>query len=115
MPPVRVYPSWLPPNPREREALLKIRRMQTRALLWMAGLIPAGWLAMLLRVSMDLLAPLSAGWIAAGILIGRRVAALKCPRCGGNFCDVGAMPYWHGLFARRCATCGLSLTPIIDD
>jgi hypothetical protein len=115
MSPRRVYPSWLPPNPREREALLKIRRWQKLALLWMAGLIPAGWLTMLLGGSIDVFVPLTAGWILAGIVISRRVAALKCPRCGGNFCDISAMPYWHGLFARRCENCGVSLKRSVND
>jgi hypothetical protein len=111
----RVYPSWLPPNPRERDALLRIRRWQTLTLLWMAGLLPAGWLAMLFADSSDLFVPLTAAWIVAGVLMGRRVTALKCPRCAANFSDLGAMPYWHGLFTRRCANCGVSLDPSADD
>ena len=115
MPPRRAYPSWLPPNPREREGLLKIRRWQMLAVLWMAGLIPAGWLAILFAGSNDLFVPLTAGWIAAGILMSRWVASFKCPRCGDNFCDVSAMPYWHGLFTHRCENCGVSLKPSLSD
>lgn len=115
MPRRRVYPSWLPLNPREREGLLRIRRWQTLALLWMAGLIPAGWLTMLFAGSADLFAPLTAGWLVVGILMSRRVTSFTCPRCGDNFCDVSAMPYWHGLFTRRCESCGVSLKPPVDD
>jgi hypothetical protein len=115
MPPRRVYPSWLPPNPREREGLLKIRREQTFVLLWMAGLIPAGWLMMLLVKSDDILLPLMAAWIVAGVLMAHRAAASKCPRCGGNFCETRGMPYWYGLFTRRCENCGVSLKPPSND
>ena len=115
MPPRRVYPSWLPPNPREREGLLKIRRWQRMTLLWMAGFIPAGWLTMLFAGSADLFVPFTAGWVAAGILMGRRVVSLKCPRCGQNFSDVNAMPYWHGLFGNHCENCGVSLKPHLND
>ena len=111
----RVYPSWLPPNPRERERLLIIRRWQTVVILWMATLFPAGWLAMLLAGSAETIAALTVGWIAAGILLSRRVSALECPRCGDRFCDAGAAPYWNGLFIRRCGNCGVSLKPPVDD
>jgi len=111
----RIYPSWLPPNPREREALLQIRRSQHTVIAWMIGLIPAGWLAVLLTESDELFVPLTLFWFAVGLMLAQRVTANPCPRCGEHFCAKSVAPYWHGLFKRRCDECGLTLDPIIDE
>ncbi|HXD91136.1 MAG TPA: hypothetical protein VNU00_08745 [Candidatus Binataceae bacterium] len=109
----RNYPSWLPPNPRERIALRQIRRSQKLVILWMVGLLPAGWIAALLTRSDYLFVPLTVFWILVGIILAQRVAMNPCPRCGERFCADDQMPYWYSLFNRRCATCGLSLA--LDD
>jgi hypothetical protein len=103
------YPSWLPPNPRERIALRQIRRSQRLVIFWMVGLLPAGWIAALLTRSDYLFVPLTVFWILVDIILAQRVAMNPCPRCGERFCAGAQMPYWYSLFNRRCATCGLSL------
>ena len=95
--------------------MLKIRRGQNLTLLWMAGLIPAGWAAMLAAKSIDVFLPLTATWIAVGILMARRVVSFKCPRCGDKFCETRGMPYWYGLFTRQCENCGVGLKPPLSD
>lgn len=109
MPPRRVYPSWLPPNPRERGELLKMRRLQVTALGWMIGFLPAGWVLILVTRSTDFVVPLTVFWLAVGLFIAQRVTAIRCPRCGERFCEKAELPYWYGLFNRRCESCGLSL------
>src|SRR5258708_3744465 len=105
----RNYPSWLPPNPRERIALQQIRRSQTIVILWMVALLPAGWIAALLTRSDYLFVPLTVFWIVIGIVLAQRVAMNPCPRCGERFCPTDRLPYWYSLFTRRCAACGISL------
>ena len=105
----RVYPSWLPPNPREREALVRIRKSQISVIACLICLIPAGWIAALLTRSDVLFVPLTVFWIAVGIVLAQRVAANPCPRCGEKFSARSPMPYWFGLFNRRCSSCGLTL------
>lgn len=105
----RNYPSWLPPNPGERAALRQIRRSQNTVIVWLVGLIPAGWIALLLTESDELLVPLTLFWIGAGLFLAQRVTANPCPRCGERFCTKSDLPYWYGLFKRRCDGCGLTL------
>jgi hypothetical protein len=105
----RTYPTWLPPNPSERIALRQIRRSQTTVIVWMVGLLPAGWIAALLTRSDYLFVPLTIFWIVVGLILAQRVAMNPCPRCGERFCGGVQIPYWYGLFRRRCAACGLSL------
>jgi hypothetical protein len=105
----RVYPSWLPPSPRERDELIKLRRMQIAALGWIVAFIPAGWLLILITGSLDFVLPLTIVWFVAGLSIARRVTARQCPRCGEGFSAKLATPNWYGLFNRRCESCGLSL------
>jgi hypothetical protein len=107
----RAYPSWLPPNPRERDMLLKIRRMQTLVIIWFAGFFPAGWIVILATRSNSTFVPLTVLWIGVGVWLARRVTANRCPRCGENFCEKSQLPYWYGLFNSRCESCGLSLKP----
>ena len=107
----RIYPSWLPPNPREREGLLKIRQMQRLVIVWLCAFIPVSWLLILLTRSDGLFVPLTAIWIVAGVVFARHVSASRCPRCGEGFCEKSELPYWYGLFNNRCEACGLSLTP----
>src|SRR2546422_950871 len=104
-----IYPSWLPPNPRERIALRQIRRSQTIVLVWMVGLLPAGWIAALLTRSDYLFVPLTVFWLVVGVVLAQRVTMNPCPRCGERFCARVQIPYWYGLFNRRCANCGVSL------
>jgi hypothetical protein len=108
-PPRRVYASWLPPNPRERAALVQLRRRQTTVILWLAGLIPAGWTSALVTGSDTLFVPITIFWIAVGVWLAHGVTAIPCPRCGQKFCSVRELPYWPGLFNRRCDACGLTL------
>jgi hypothetical protein len=107
----RIYPSWLPPNPREREALLKIRQMQRLAIVWLCAFIPVSWLLILLTRSDALFVPLTAIWIVAGVVFARHVSASRCPRCGEGFCEKSELSYWYGLLNKRCNACVLSLTP----
>ena len=111
MPPRRVYPSWLPPNPGERIGLVKIRRMQALVMIWLMAFIPAGWIVILLTRSDVMFVPLTVLWIGAGLSFARRVTASRCPRCGERFCEKSGLPYWYGLFNSRCDGCGLSLNP----
>jgi hypothetical protein len=105
----RVYPSWLPPSPRERDELIKLRRMQIAALGWIVAFIPAGWLLILITGSLDFVLPLTIVWFVAGLSIARRVTARQCPRCGEGFSAKLATRNRYGLFNRRCESCGLSL------
>ena len=114
MPTRRVYPSWLPPNPRERTELIKLRRMQNVAIGWMASLIPAGWMVVLLAPDENLFVPFTLVWVAAGLWLAERVGAERCPRCGHEFCDRREFPYWFSLFSWRCDNCGLSLREASD-
>lgn len=114
MPSRRVYPSWLPPNPREREALGRLRYRQAWVIGWLIALLPAGWLVLALTASAFLAAMLTIFWIAAGAGLARRVTASRCPRCNERFCTRLELPYWYGLFNRRCESCGLSLEPARD-
>jgi len=109
MPPRRVYPSWLPPTPREHDELLKLRRLQVTALGWMVAFLPAGWVLILITRSADFVVPLTVLWLAVGVYIAGRVTASRCPRCGERFSEKAEMPYWYGIFNRRCENCGLSL------
>jgi hypothetical protein len=105
----RVYASWLPPNPRERAELLKMRRMQHLVIAWMAGLIPGGWLVALLAPDETVFVPFTLVWIAVGLWFVERIGARRCPRCGDDFCEKREFSYWSGLFNHRCENCGLSL------
>ena len=112
MPPRRNYPSWLPPNPGEREALTRLRRRQAGVIGWLVGLLPAGWIVLALTPSEVLLAPLTILWIAIGVGLAQRVTDSPCPRCQERFCAKRELPYWYGLFNHRCESCGLSLDPV---
>jgi len=107
----RIYPAWLPPTTAQRAALLRIRRRQSLALLWMVAFIPAGWLVIALTRSIVMLLPLTILWISHGISLARRLIETPCPRCAGNFCAKAAMPYLYALFNNRCESCGLTLYP----
>lgn len=80
----------------------------------MVAFIPAGWVVILLTRSSAMLLPLTILWIALGVAMARRVTDKRCPRCGGNFCTKAEMPYFYGLFNRRCEACGLTLYPPAD-
>ena len=105
----RFYASWLPPNPRERTALLKMRRRQHLAIAWLVGLIPSGWIVVLLAPDEALFVPFTLFWIAVGLWLAERIGAAPCPRCGRDFCDKREFACWHGLFTNRCENCGLTL------
>jgi hypothetical protein len=109
MPTRRVFASWLPPNPRERIELIKLRRMQRLVIAWMITLIPGGWIVVLLAPTDALFVPFTIIWIAIGLSFAGRVGATRCPRCGADFCEKQELPYWYGLFNSRCENCGLSL------
>jgi hypothetical protein len=109
MPPRRIYPRWRPPTPAQRVALRQIRRMQRHVMIWLVAFIPAGWVVIALTSSDAILVPFTLLWIAAGIALARRVTAIRCPRCAANFCEKSRLPYWYGLFNRRCENCGLTL------
>ena len=105
----RIYASWLPPNPYERTELLMMKRMQHLVIAWMVGLIPGGWIVVLLAPDRAGFVPFTLLWIAVGLCLAGRVGATRCPRCGSHFCEKRELPYWYGLFNRRCENCGLSL------
>jgi hypothetical protein len=109
MPSKRIYPRWLPPTPAQRTILRQIRRKQTMVMVWLVAFIPAGWIAIVLTRSDVMLVPLTVLWISAGVLLARRVTAIRCPRCDANFCEKSQLPYWYGLFNNRCENCGLTL------
>jgi hypothetical protein len=88
--------------------------MQTMVMVWLVAFIPAGWVAIVLTRSDVMLVPLTVLWISAGVLLARRVTAIRCPRCDANFCEKSRQPYWYGLFNHRCENCGLTLTPQDD-
>lgn len=104
----RVYPSWLPPKPRERLQLVKIRRRQRFVIAWMLSLIPSSWIAALLAPE-NAVIPFTLLWIAAGLGFADLVGAIRCPRCGSDFCGKREIACWHGLFANRCKHCGLTM------
>jgi hypothetical protein len=114
IPPRRIYPRWLPPTQAQRIALLQIRRMQRKAMIWLVAFIPAGWVVIALTRSDVMLVPFSVLWIAAGIALARRVTERRCPRCAESFCEKSEMPYWYGLLNHRCQSCGLTLSPDDD-
>jgi hypothetical protein len=99
----------LPPNPRERTELLKMRRMQHLSLAWIAGLIPGGWIVLLLAPNGAVFVPFTLLWVAIGLWFAGRVGAARCPRCGDDFCEKSELPQWYVLFNSRCNNCGLSL------
>jgi hypothetical protein len=105
----RIYASWLPPNPRERLELQRIKRRQQLVLAWMLGLIPGGWIVVLLAPDETIFVPFTLLWIAVGLWFAGRVGATRCPRCGKDFCEKRELAYWHGLFNSRCESCGLTL------
>jgi hypothetical protein len=105
----RVYASWLPPSPRERTELLKMRRRQHLVIAWLIGLIPGGWMIVLFAPDEVVFVPFTLFWIALGLWFAGRVSATRCPRCGDDFCEKDELVYWHGLFNRRCGNCGLTL------
>jgi hypothetical protein len=107
-----MYPSWLPPNPRERAELRRMRRWQNLAITWMLSFIPSGWMMALFAPDESMFVPLTLFWIAMGLWFAERLGATRCPRCGDDFSDKGHMVYWHGLFNTRCESCGLSLKNI---
>jgi hypothetical protein len=109
MPQKRVYPSWLPPNPRERAGLLQIRYRQRIVIAWLIALSPVGWLAAVITHSDSIFVPLTIFWILVGIGLAQRVSMIPCPRCGGKFCERAQLPFWYGLLNRRCENCGLTL------
>jgi hypothetical protein len=109
MPARRVYASWLPPSPGERVQLLRLKRMQRLVILWMTGLIPAGWVFVLFAPTDVLFVPFAIAWIAAGLWFAGLVSTTRCPRCSANFCEKHELPYWYGLFNSKCENCGLSL------
>ena len=109
--PRRIYPSWLPPNPRERTALVGLRRRQNLVIVWLMGLLPAGWIATMVTHSDALFVPITVVWIVVGLMLAQRVAIIACPRCGKEFCAGQELPYWNALFNRRCDNCGLTLDP----
>ncbi|HKV55979.1 MAG TPA: hypothetical protein VJN94_15205 [Candidatus Binataceae bacterium] len=104
----RVYPSWLPANPRERLELRRLRRRQALVLVWLIAMIPAGWVAVLLMPDL-LFVPLTLAWLALGLWMASRVSTARCPRCAVNFCPTAELPYWYGPFNQRCQNCGLGL------
>jgi hypothetical protein len=114
MPSRRFYPAWLPPNPSEREVLVRIHRRQTAVILWLTGLLPVGWIILSITGSEFIVAALTLFWIAFGIALAQRFASIRCPRCKEPFCAPIQPPYWNGLFVRRCDNCGLSLYPARD-
>jgi hypothetical protein len=91
--------------------LLQLHRCQLRVIIWLIGLLPAGWLAAIITRSEALLAPITVFWIVVGLALAQRVAIVRCPRCGEKFCADEALPYWNALFSRRCENCGLTLDP----
>jgi hypothetical protein len=107
--PRRVYASWLPPNPHERTELLKMKRKQHLVIAWMVGLIPSGWIIVLLSPDETVFVSFTLLWLVAGLWFAGRVVATRCPRCGDGFCQKRELPYWYGLFNNRCEYCGLSL------
>jgi predicted RNA-binding Zn-ribbon protein involved in translation (DUF1610 family) len=111
----RIYPSWLPPTAEQRKGLLRIRRSQTVAMLWMVAFIPAGWVVMLLARSSVMLVPLTILWISVGVALARHITEFPCPRCGAAFCVKTGMPYMYALFNGRCEACGLSLHSRLQD
>ncbi len=110
----RYFPRWLPPTVEQRAALGNIRRRQTVVMLWWIALIPAGWMVIILTRSDAMLAPLTIFWVAFGVEFARRLASVRCPRCGGSFCEKPGMPYIYGMFNNRCESCGLTLIPDRD-
>jgi hypothetical protein len=106
----RVYPSWLPPTPSERAALIRVRRQQLVVIGWLIALLPAGWAILAVTRSEVMLAPLTIFWIVMGISLAQRVTDTLCPRCHERLCQKRELPYWYGLFNQRCDACGLSLS-----
>jgi hypothetical protein len=109
MRPRRHYPSWLPPNPRERAALLRLNRWQNLVIVWLVGLLPAGVISAIVTGTIDLLVPITIFWIGGGLVMAQRISAIACPRCKGRFCARQELPFWNCLLNRRCDNCCLTL------
>jgi hypothetical protein len=109
MPPSRIYPRWLPPTTPQRESLLLIRKRQRYAMLWIVGFIPASWVVIIVTQSDVMLVPFTILWLAYGAHLIHRVTVVRCPRCERDFFEKTQMPYFYGLFNRRCENCGLTL------
>jgi len=86
-----------------------MRRMQHLVIVWMADLIPGGWILVLLLPDEAVFVPFTLLWIAIGLWFAERVGTRRCPRCGHGFCEKSELSYWYGLFNSRCENCGLSL------
>jgi hypothetical protein len=110
----RYYPSWLPPTPREREALIRLRRHQIGVVIFLGLLAPLGWLAVWITDSDTFLVPLTLAWLLLGVMLTQRIGAVICPRCGERFCRKPDLPFWFCLLLRRCDHCGLTLETPAD-
>ncbi len=86
-----------------------MRRRQHLLLAWMVGLIPSGWIVVLLAPDESFFVPFTLLWVAVGLWFAERLGAARCPRCGCDFCDKHELAYWAGLFSHRCENCGLTL------
>jgi hypothetical protein len=76
---------------------------------WMIGLIPGGWIVVLLAPDEAVFVPFTLLWIAVGLWFAERLGATRCPRCGYDFCDRRELACWSSLFNSRCENCGLTL------
>ncbi|MGH7935189.1 MAG: hypothetical protein ACREQN_18765 [Candidatus Binataceae bacterium] len=103
------YGARLPNTLWERKGLKRVRWMQTVLLVWLAALIPASWLISLMPNARMAFVPIVIGWLGAGVGCGWRGGLIRCPRCREPFHGVLRFPYFHTIFTRRCANCGLTL------
>lgn len=104
-----VYGARLPNTVWERRALKRVSRMQIVLLVWLAALFPASWLMTLMPNAQIAFVPIVVGWLAAGVSCGWYGGLIRCPRCREPFHGVLRFPYFHTIFTRRCANCGLTL------
>jgi hypothetical protein len=87
-----------------------MRRKQTIAMGWLASFIQASWIVIALTSSDLIFVPLTVLWIAAGVILARRLTESRCPRCKASFFEKTQMPYFYVLFNHRCENCGLTLS-----
>lgn len=90
-----------------------MKRKQRLVIAWMLSLIPSCWVAVLLAPE-EAIAALTLLWIGVGLWFAEIVAAIRCPRCGHDFCGKREIACWYRLFANQCKHCGLTLEQTVE-
>ncbi len=100
-----------------RDAWREYRRLRNLSLLTLLALVPILWAAHVVSVKGRLVEipvfVLLVSDVAALVAISERIRKWPCPKCGypfqfeGSETALGWQGYNKGLYARKCANCGL--------